>query len=155
MTTTEIRKAVDDRQALVCTLYGEVRAEPIQGIIAAACVIRNRVNKPSWWGSSYKEVCLKKWQFSCWWENNSNTRAVYLVAQTLLQGIPASERDEAVLAELDWVAEGIMSGRIRDITKGANHYLTTALLNSGKAPDWAKGKAPDLVLGAHSFFKLT
>lgn len=28
--------------------------------------IRNRVERQTWYGKNYTEVCLKQWQYSCW-----------------------------------------------------------------------------------------
>ena len=53
----DIRTALSDRQALICTLYGEGRGEARLSQVAIACCIRNRVQmdlhhdgKPDWWG---------------------------------------------------------------------------------------------------------
>lgn len=158
MTREEIRAALTDTVALTCTLYGEASGEPVEGQIAVACVIRNRVHldlgndaKPDWWGEGYRGVCLAKWQFSCWWETSPNSDRVYALAEQLLTRTLAM--NVSVISQLRWVTEGIVGGAILDRTKRADHYLTTALLRSGQAPPWSKA-SPVCVVGAHTFFRL-
>lgn len=158
-----IRAALTDEQALVCTLYGEAAGEPLQSQVAVACAIRNRVladlggdEKPDWWGEGYTGVCLKAWQFSCWWEDNANATRVYALAQALLARQPVGE--PSLIAELRWVAAGVIGQQLRDITRGADHYLTTALYRTAP-PAWARlssghKRAPVCTLGAHVFFRL-
>jgi hypothetical protein len=54
------------------TLWGEARGENEVGMSAVASVIMNRVSKGGWWGDSIDKVCLKKFQFSCWNQNDPN-----------------------------------------------------------------------------------
>ena len=67
MTDEQVRAALDDWQALTLTLYGEASAEPIEGKVAVGCVVRNRVQTPNRYGSTYRAVCHQRAQFSCWW----------------------------------------------------------------------------------------
>jgi len=167
MRPDQIRAALTDRIALICTLSGEAASEPIEGQIAVGCVIRNRVTadlghdqKPDWWGETYRGICLKSvvktgrdiGQFSCWWEPLSpNTRRVYQLAEALLTRQPVG----ANVNQLAWIAEGIIGGALLDLTNGADSYLTTELLKHNP-PDWAKpGRAtPIAVVGHHTFFRL-
>ena len=64
------------------TLYGEARGEPIEGIVAVGCVIRNRVK----FEGSFYAVCLKPRQFSCWNQDDPN----YSVLLNLILGNPAN-----------------------------------------------------------------
>lgn len=157
MTREQLRAKLSDPIALTCTLLGEAANEPIEAQIAVACVVRNRVRldigrdgKPDWWGEGYTGVCLAKWQFSCWWEQNANSARVYAAAEAMLAHQPLG----GILDELRWIAEGIIGDIIRDRTQGADHYLTTALLRSPKAPAWAKNANPVARIGAHTFFRL-
>lgn len=64
MTADEVRAALSPRLALILTLYGEARGEPLLGQLAAGCSMRNRVRadlnhdgKPNnWWGNTFAEV---------------------------------------------------------------------------------------------------
>lgn len=158
MTRDSIRDALTDPVAIIATLYGEVRSESLEGIVTVGCVIRNRVladlgsdQKPDWWGESFTGVCLARWQFSCWWEDSANSRAVYALAESLLEGQPIGNRD--LIAELRWIADGLIENRIRDHAHGCDHYLTTKLLKE-HPPAWTKGRIPQFIRGAHAFFKL-
>lgn len=155
MTREQIRALLSERPALVCTLFGEAAGEPIQSQIAVGCVIRNRVHadlsrdrKPDWWGEGYAEVCLKRSQFSCWWEHNQNSQRVYDLAEALI----ARQPQRGLIAELEWIAEGIIGDVLRDVTRGADHYCTVALYQSPARPTWAK--TIHATVGAHVFFRL-
>jgi hypothetical protein len=146
--------------ALVSTLIGEVLNEPLDGILAVATTIRNRVEadiwtdrKPDWWGEGYVGVCLKGWQFSCWWQKNANANRVYAVAAALLQDQEQTSIPASRFAAIAWVAKQVMAGRVPDLSGGADHYLTTTLLRK-KPPVWAKTKPSIVRAGAHSFFRL-
>lgn len=70
MTVTE-----RDRDILARTWWGEARDEFLASQIAAAWIIRNRVNDGKaklWWGEGYTGVCQKPCQFSCWNRNDPN-----------------------------------------------------------------------------------
>lgn len=163
MNRESIRAALSDDQALVCTLYGEAAAEPIHAQIAVGCVIRNRVladlggdGKPDWWGESFRGVCLKSWQFSCWWEKNANSERVYALAEALISKQPYGER--SLIAELQWISAGLIGDQLRDITRGSDHYLTAALFRAAP-PAWAKlangtTRTPTCSVGSHLFFRL-
>jgi spore germination cell wall hydrolase CwlJ-like protein len=63
---------LDDKQVMGLTIYGEARGEPVEGQIAVGTVIMERVDHRDWDGKTVKEVCLKKYQFSCYneWDHN-------------------------------------------------------------------------------------
>jgi len=151
-----IRSTLTDRKALIATLYGEAAGEPIHSQIAVGCVIRNRVNidlgkdgKPDWWGEGYRGCCLAKAQFSCWWENGKNADRTYALAEALITGKPIGEA--SLLAQLAWVAEGIIGEQLQDVTRAATHYVTTALL-AAAPPAWAKHRKSVATIGGHAFF---
>jgi N-acetylmuramoyl-L-alanine amidase len=151
VTREELRGALTDRNAFIATLWGEVRGEPLAGIVAAGCVIRNRATNPRWWGSGYRGVCLAKHQFSCWWEDTPNTRETYAVAEALLARQPMGE--QTALSEIAWVVDGLMGSQLRDITRGADHYLTRQLYRTNP-PIWAMKQTPIAEISAHCFFRL-
>lgn len=158
MTREEIRARLTDDAALVATLAGEVRGEPIEGQVAVASVIRNRVNfdirhdgKPDWWGEGYVGVCLKPKQFSCWNDTDPNASTVYAVAEGML----TRQVMGATIAQLQWVATGIMEGILVSRVKDADHYLTARLYETITDPHhWARQRAPLMRVGSHVFFKL-
>ena len=67
MTDADLVAGLSDTHTVALTLYAEARGEPIEGRIAVANVIRNRVRlQKARYGFSPKQVCLKAHQFSCW-----------------------------------------------------------------------------------------
>jgi hypothetical protein len=156
MDRATLRGLLTDRHALTCTLYGEAAGEPVHSQIAVGCVIRNRVHmdvgkdgKPDWWGEGYVGVCLAKMQFSCWWEDTPNSARLYALAEALIKRTPIGE--QSLVTELQWVAEGLIGEQLRDVTRGATHYLTAALYKAAP-PNWAKGRPIVASVGAHLFF---
>lgn len=132
-----------DRDVLARTLWGEARGEGLQGQIAVAWTIRNRVNDgkaKSWWGEGYAGVCRAPYQFSCWNKNDPNF--VYLSGS---KPIPAGE-----FARAQKAANLVISGAVPDPGDGATHYYATTM---PKIPVWAAGAKRTLTLGFHVFFK--
>jgi N-acetylmuramoyl-L-alanine amidase len=123
---------------LARTLWGEARGEGEKGMMAVACVILNRAKKPCWWGKDIESVCRKKWQFSCWNENDPNYQKLLRV----------TDKDPS-FADALAIAKEAVSG-MEDITNGATHYFVTKMKNP---PKWASGKIPCAVIGSHSFYK--
>jgi hypothetical protein len=156
MTNVDIKAALTDRQATALTIFGEARNEDVTGQVAIGCVIRNRLSKPLRFGgrqdATWRDICLRKLQFSCWFEAGgaANFAAVMAAAERLVSGF--DPKPDSSLAHALWVADGVMLHRTRDVTKGANHYLTTALLKT-KPPGWTLPPArPVSVIGGHTFF---
>jgi hypothetical protein len=154
MTREEIRAALTERQALIATLDGEVRGEPLMGQLGVACAIRNRVNadlgldnKPDWWGEGYRGVCLAPAQFSCWWGQDANTEHVYALAASLIVG--KTQPIEA--RRLAWIADGVIGDAVEDVTNGATHYCTRHIFET-HPPAWALGRTPVAEWGHHVFF---
>ncbi len=49
---------------LSLTLWREARGEGTDALVAVAWCVRNRVERPTWWGHDYVSVLAKRWQFS-------------------------------------------------------------------------------------------
>lgn len=145
-----------DAQIVAVTLYGECRSEPIEGIIAVANVIKNRVQadlggdqKPDWWGEGWRGVCLKPWQFSCWHpEGGEGNHAKVRELVTALLAGPVTDRQYVECAA---VATCIMRDWFRDNTKGSDHYHVATMI---PRPTWAKGRVPVTQVAKHVFYKL-
>lgn len=169
MTAPDIRAALvagPARDVLMLTLVGEAAGESHLGRVGVACCIRNRVltdlhhdGKPDWWGEGYHEVCLKKWQFSCWWELTApNTLRLYALAESVLARAVAPASRPLVDA-LYLIADSVIDGTTDDITNGANHYITHRLL-AAAPPAWARASAgrpaptPCAHIGSHAYFRL-
>ena len=124
-----------DIETMIRTVHGEARGESLLGKIAVAHVILNRANQGGWWGNTVETVCRKPWQFSCWNENDPNRSKIMRAEPPEL-----TESAQAVAFTL--------SGIWADPTGGACHYHTYGL-----SPAWAKGREPDLQIGAHVFYR--
>lgn len=128
------------RDAMIRTVYGEARGEPDEGKAAVAWVIRCRAEHPAWWGATIYRICYARMQFSCWNDNDPNSKICRMLP----------ESDPAYLAITPIVA-GVLAGTIDDPTKGSTHYKVT-----GTKASWDKSAAqvPEIIIGRHSFFKL-
>jgi spore germination cell wall hydrolase CwlJ-like protein len=155
MTALDIRNALTDRQATAVTVFGEARREPLLGQHAVAWVIRNRTLYPQRFGTSWKGVCLRPSQFSCWypWGGASNYAAVMAAAEQLVQHLTPAPG--SALARALQVADDVMGGTAADPTHGADHYYAPlAMVPPGRVPVWAQGHTPTVVIGAHRFYRL-
>lgn len=142
MTTPYDSEAID---ILARTLYGEARGElsaldgGLTPLIAVGNVIRNRLQRQSWFGKTIVEICQKPYQFSCWNKDDSNYEAV-LQAHT----------DLPIFKTCLEVAHGILYYNWPDITRNADHYYAT----HHRAPPWSIGQTPVFQIRRHLFFKL-
>src|SRR5574343_888956 len=126
--------ALTPEQLVLVTLYGEARGEPIEGQVAVANVIKNRLKRGDW-GTSLTAV-LGSWaQFSCLWPSlgGKNYNAVLEAARGLLEGAPLSPS----LRQIEWVVEGVFGSKILDNTLGACHYYAVGI----PAPYWDTNSA--------------
>lgn len=121
------------------TIYGEGRGEPWEGLIGIGWTIRNRVLQPSWWGTTWIDVCRKPYQYSCWNEGDPNR--VKLQAATLQQ---AGYRRCYAAALL------VYDGNVADPTGGATHYFAVGLV---PPPQWVAEMDQTASIGRHLFFK--
>lgn len=136
------------------TIYGEARGEDLQGQIAVAHVLINRAKAKKWWGKrveglpdhSLAAVCLKPWQFSVWNPNDPNRAKLVSLRENYARAITDPVCRRALKALID-----ALDGYVPDPTGGACHYVTNALYQSGKAPDWAQGRQ-HIRIGSHLFF---
>jgi N-acetylmuramoyl-L-alanine amidase len=150
MTVDDVR-ALGPTAVLALTLYGEARGEPVESRIGVACTVRNRVRadlggdgKPDWWGEGYDGVCLARSQFSCWNATDPNYPIL-----TALAAQPDRWHENAVLAECQWIADGIVDGRVTDRVGNATHYYAASMR---VAPAWARGARLVARCGGHLFF---
>ena len=147
---------VTEAQRVAATLWAEARSEKVEGIIAVANVLRNRVKadlgndgKADWWGEDYSGVCLARKQFSCWTPNGGQRNYDRLLGfmQLLTAGTPITDPGQR---ECIGIAHLITGDYLRDNTQGSNHYHTAALT---PRPSWAKGHTPAVQVGAHVFYR--
>lgn len=133
-----------ETDVLARTLWGEARGEGLDGMIAVAGVVLNRVRIAKdhggryWWGSNVIQVCQKPYQFSCWNRSDPNFQKLQSV----------DEKDLYFAAALR-LARQALAGTLPDTTKGATHYHA-----KNASPYWARGQAPVAEIGNHIFYRL-
>lgn len=138
-----VRKGVemlsDQEDYIARTIWGEARGEGARGMQAVANVIMNRVKAGSWYGTTPKDVVLKKWQFSCWNDGDPN--------KSKMLAVTAADRD---FANAQIIAQAAYNGNLPDITNGATHYYA---YKSIKEPSWVKDMTYKTTIGNHKFYK--
>ncbi len=147
MTLEEVKLKLNDKQTLALTLWGEARGEPVEGKIAVANVVRNRMKARN---QTAKEVCLAAKQFSCWNGGDRNGQEVAMAATIMLLG--GSIVPKAQLKECEWIADGILVDVVNDNIKGADHYMTLECYRLTR-PSWASKMKVIATIGHHIFLK--
>jgi len=122
-----------DEIMLASLIAGEAADQPIEGQIAVAWSVRNRVHKPRWWGETWIEVMSYNWQYEAVWRNRMQLWKLW----------------ERVTEKELWVARGVIAGWLPDPTGGATHYYAPALV---KEPKWAKKLPLTVVIEDHRFY---
>jgi N-acetylmuramoyl-L-alanine amidase len=107
-------------ELLARCIWGEARGQSVQGKLAVAHVVLNRVNARAYYGRTIKEVVLKPWQFSCFNENDPNLAKIL--------GLNVANPD---LAYCHAVADVALLTDNPDPTGGATHYHATQV-----RPSW-------------------
>lgn len=152
MNDDDVVAALSAPQAVALTLYGEARSQRVEGRIAVANVIRNRVRlERAAFGLGYKGVCLKAWQFSCWLPQGG--RSNYELVMRTARSVVEATHTGAMMRECLWIADGVMQDRVMDNVRGATHYYSpAAMVPKDSEPAWAKGLSPAAILGGHLFY---
>jgi N-acetylmuramoyl-L-alanine amidase len=142
-------------QTVAACLFGEARSEPIEGIVAVANVIRNRVQadlhgdgKPDWFGEGYVDVVTRPWQFSMWHPNGgkSNNRRVLQFVRDLVAKKPV---EDVKARQCVLVAHGIIDNYLADNTNGSHHYHKAGM---SPRPSWAQSLVPTKQIAGHVFY---
>lgn len=138
-----VRKGVellsDQEDFIARTIFGEASGEGARGMQAVANVIMNRVKAGSWYGTTPKDVVLKKYQFSCWNDGDPNKPRI----------LAATAADKA-FSNAQLIASAAYHGTLPDITNGATHYYA---YKSIKAPSWVNKMTYTTTIGNHKFYK--
>jgi spore germination cell wall hydrolase CwlJ-like protein len=104
--------------------YSEGAMEAIHEVIYNRSIKRNK---------SMSEVCLQKWQFSCW--NGKD------IDQNITKANKHPRWSEAMKI--------VNTSKMTDYTLGADHYYADYI----KPPYWAKSMSRTAKIGRHIFFK--
>jgi N-acetylmuramoyl-L-alanine amidase len=123
------------------TVWGEARGEGQLGMQAVANVIVNRWRRTD--GQFAKDdtianTCRRRMQFSCWNPSDPNLDKISRL----------NFADKLYRRAFVAVLEAIDTSLDADITHGATHYHTTAIL-----PFWAEGKTPCATIYHHKFYR--
>lgn len=114
-------------------LYYESRSEPVEGMVAVAFVILNRINHPSRWGSTVREVLSEKNQFTYRWDGSMRA------------GFKESKAYNRVVV----VSHKILNGEKSNPIGKADHYKTV-----DAKPKWNYNKLTKVaVIGRHEFYQ--
>ena len=131
---------LDDLEVMALTVWGEARGEGPDGQKAVAWTIMNRANDPGkdWWGDTIRDVCLKKWQFSVWNDNDPNRAKMLSLSpqDPLLNGIRQ-------------ICSDTIAGNIPTPIGKCTHYCTSV-----STPDWKQGRSPAFTIGRHDFYDI-
>jgi len=132
----ESQQCIDnlDCMLLAEAIYYEARGEPLQGQIAVAHVILNRVHS-SYHPNSISSVIGKHCQFS--YRCDGSTR----------KGITNVATFQTALK----VASKVLAGEYTDPTNGADHYFNPSKMNVD--PDWSNEYSRVAKIGQHVFHK--
>lgn len=141
---------ISDAEIVGLTLVGEARNQPIEGIVAVGCVIRNRLHSNPNKYKNYQSVCLEPLQFSCWNDNDPNK---ILLDELKLKLASGQEITDIHLRQCFFVAKGIVDWSIIDNTHRALYYMTTKLLNTNP-PKWSLKRTNERIKGDHTFFNV-
>ena len=123
---------------LALTVWREARGEPFEARVAVAHSIKNRVERPSWWGKDWISVLTKKWQYSSLTDPRDTQLTTWPKA------------DDATFAECLNVAEGVMSGSFNSPVKGADSYFDDSIA----PPAWATPETFVGKVGKLNFYNL-
>jgi spore germination cell wall hydrolase CwlJ-like protein len=121
---------MDEKTCIATAIYHEARGEPLEGMIAVANVIVNRM-KSQWFPSTACGVVYQRKQFS--WT---------LFPSKL---VPVVDFRNAHIMK---IAELAMLGRLIDYTSGATHYHADYV-----SPYWKHTKTHTVTIGNHIFYR--
>lgn len=117
-------------ECLATALYFEARGEPIEGQVAVAEVILNRVDRPNY-PRSICGVVNQGGQFSYTFD-----------------GQPDTIHEKAAFQRAGKIAAAMLAGAPRGLTQGATHFHTRAV-----RPGWAQRFPRTAAIGEHLFYR--
>lgn len=141
-------RTLADRLVLALTVWGEARGEPVEGQIAVANVVRNRLHRATNAAPRWRDVCLAPSQFSCFNAYDPNYVKVLAAAAQMSADRPTADMRQAL-----WIADGVMADSVADNTRAATHYLTSWLFRT-TPPTWAKDAPVLTTIGHHVFLRV-
>jgi hypothetical protein len=147
-----IFQSLDEKQIMGLTICREAGGEPDEGKVAVGTVILERVDHRAWDGNNVKEVCLMKWQFSCYNEHDKGYGKTLHMAEQWDQCFAT----DFSLMNCYSLAVGMLSGIIpRHPILAAAHccqYLNPRWAPKTKSEWLESGMKVILAVGHHEFF---
>jgi len=145
--------SLSEQEIMGLTICREAGGEPVpEGQIAIGTVILERVDHRLWDGTNIQQVCLRKYQFSCYNEFDRG----YGKTLHMAEAWDACMATDFSLMNCYSIAVGMLSGRIpRHPILSAVHccqYLNPKLAGETRERWLAAGMKPILVIGNHEFF---
>ena len=142
---------------LAIAVYGEARGESIEGMKAVINVIKNRVIAGGWFidkkiaelSTPTHGVILKRWQFSCFLENDPNRKKLEDIANLWLK---VSDTETTNKLKKYTKLETVYILAIEDFednTDGATHYFAKHI----EPPKWVNKYTKVAEIGNHIFYK--
>ncbi len=116
--------------------WREARGENLEAKRGQLWSVRNRVNRPSWWGKDWISVILKPYQYSSFNKDDPNATKW------------PSPLDSSWIA-CQKIAREVYDGQGPDPTAGATHYHDTSI----EPPNWAGEMQKTVQLGAFIFYR--
>ena len=138
-----------EQEIIAMTILGEARGEGEAGMYAVGCLIKQRKQNSS--GKlSYSQICLKKWQFSCWNPNDPNRSQL----KKLLANSSSAKYAKRVALNIDNLDLNFIANADHYCAVNAKPYwiFKKVLTKRGKM---AKVElTPVKIIGNHKFYKL-
>lgn len=106
--------------------------EAIRGVLH---VIKNRAERPGWWGKSIEEVVLKPSQFSSFNKGDPNATKFPM-------------EDDKVFPKILTLTDAVLSNQDEDLTDGAVNYHDSTVF-----PEWAAHAVRSAQILPFSFYK--
>lgn len=131
---------------VLTTLWGECRGESVEGQVAVANVLRNRL-KDRRWGDNYHDVLLDWAEFDCLWPSRGGLNFTH----TMGFATRINDQHHYSLRErqLRWITQGLFADSIVDNVHGATHYFGTYIA----PPFWAVPPGRRVAtIGRHEFW---
>lgn len=125
--------------ALAClalTIYHEARNQDLQGQIAVAQVVLERV-----YDERFPDTV-------CGVVTDGGETRNRCAFSFYCDGLSDTPQDERAFLVARWVASGVLSGAVKDVTGYATHYHAYYV-----RPDWALTMRPTAVIGDHLFYR--
>lgn len=125
---------------LALCIWREAQGEPFEAKQAVGWSIRNRVNRPRWWGHSFESCILMPWQYSSFNRNDPN-------ATKLPVSSDPNWHDALTIALQLYSPNPVLT----DTSCGADSYFDKSL--DSKPPSWAAAAQHTADVGAFHFYR--